>query len=152
MSNLFRGRTLTEANEKARAALGDEIVMCDTRRVKREGLAGLLGGVEYEVEVELDVAPPLPPPSDIEPKWTAPKPFARGVYDDDDDDLRSPHADVSSSNSEIIGLRREVRQMRALLRRLSKNTTPWKTTAGAKRHRWPLGADHHPSDAQGCRR
>lgn len=51
-TQLFRARTLEDARRAAAAALGDDLVVVMTRKVRRAGIAGLLGGNEFELVAE----------------------------------------------------------------------------------------------------
>ena len=50
MAHTFTGRTLVEAHQAAEDTLGEDFVVLDTRRVKKKGMAGLLGGALFEIE------------------------------------------------------------------------------------------------------
>jgi flagellar biosynthesis GTPase FlhF len=43
MNRTFRGRTLSEARDAAEAALGPDVVVLQRRKVKKDGLTGMLG-------------------------------------------------------------------------------------------------------------
>jgi len=44
MSQVFRGRTLNDAQRAASAALGRDAVILTTRKVRLPGVAGVFGG------------------------------------------------------------------------------------------------------------
>lgn len=49
MHQVFRGRTLDEAKQAAVTTLGSRAVIVATRKVTRTGIAGMLGGHEFEI-------------------------------------------------------------------------------------------------------
>jgi flagellar biosynthesis protein FlhF len=119
MSNLFRGRTKIEAYAAARQALGDGFETATERRVKREGLAGMLGATDIEIEARLRAKPTidavLPEPDEPDER----RPFAARVYDLDEDDGERGASDIDD-------LKRDVRMLQSMLRRISKQTQPWR--------------------------
>src|SRR5262245_44769725 len=76
MSQVFRGRTLNEAQRAASVALGRDAVILTTRKVRLPGVAGMFGGSEFEIAA----APaPAPEPMEIDlPRKTGP--FAAAAY------------------------------------------------------------------------
>ena len=124
MPSLFRGPTIDEARAAAKRRLGPSAVVLEERCVRRNGVKGLLGATEYEVEADYP-APPAPkalPEPPMKPKRKR-APFAQGVYEE----AFEAALNASPKNEEELeSLRQEVRHMRALLHRLNRSTTPWR--------------------------
>lgn len=118
MPHTFTGRTLVEAHQAAEDTLGEDFVVLETRRVKKGGVKGLLGGAHFEIEAGVKVAATpasetkvlSPAISAAAESLAAARAFSQSAY-----------ADGSGSHAEIVRLHREVRTMRALLYRMQKN-------------------------------
>lgn len=119
MAHTFTGRTLVEAHQAAEDTLGEDFVVLDTRRVKKKGMAGLLGGALFEIEAGIKVATPeqatapkaLPPAiSAAAESLAAARAFSQSAYTDN-----------SAAQAEIVRLHREVRAMRGLLYRMQNH-------------------------------
>jgi len=98
--------------------LGEDVVVLQSRRVKRKGFGGLLGSTEFEIRAGAPVRNlPDPPPSNkgTEMTWSPHMPFANRAYDDEFDQ-RSPR-----TRSHHEKLEDEVRAMRAMLFRMSRS-------------------------------
>lgn len=125
MPSLFRGPTIDEARAAAKRRLGPSAVVLEERCVRRNGVKGLLGATEYEVEADYP-APPAPKALPEPPLKKSPRrrsPFAQGVYEE----AFEAALNASPKNEEELeSLRQEVRHMRALLHRLNRSTTPWR--------------------------
>jgi flagellar biosynthesis protein FlhF len=93
-TQVFRARTLEEARRAATAALGDDLVVVMTRKVRRAGIAGLLGSSEFELVAERPEA--LAATGTDAPKVPVKARnniFAQGVYE------AAPSAAPSSENA-----------------------------------------------------
>ncbi len=120
MSHVFRGRTLIEARRAAEAELGAEVVVLDTRRVKREGVAGLFGGTELEITA--GVRGPSEDVSEDEPASSGETPsrplhFAAAAYDSESKSVTR----VADNN--MTRLNAEVRAMRGMIHGLTRSPT-----------------------------
>lgn len=118
MAHTFSGRTLVEAHQAAEEALGEDFVVLDTRRVKKKGMAGLLGGVLFEIEAGVKVEEAVTPKA-LSPaisvaaeSLAAARAFSQSAYTDN-----------TAAQAEIVRLHREVRAMRALLYRMQNHPT-----------------------------
>lgn len=118
MSHVFRGRTLTEAQKAAERELGGDVVVLDKRKVKQKGVAGLLGGTEFEITAGVAVTEDIEQDVHLSLRATAPakkKLFASGAYDD------SLAPGSRSSAREMAKLNAEVRAMRGMIHALSRS-------------------------------
>jgi flagellar biosynthesis protein FlhF len=114
---LFRGNTLQQAHAAAKSSLGDDCQVVRQGAVTKNGMRGWLGAKEFEVEAESAPPPPEAPARSVN------KPFARAAYE-----LAAAAATVQSSSDgqELEQLHREVRHLRAMLHRLTRNAAPVK--------------------------
>jgi flagellar biosynthesis protein FlhF len=110
---LYRGRTLDEAKQRAQAELGTDPVVLMTRKIPRAGLGRWLGLKDIEI-----AALPQPPAT---PRVPTPKqPFALGVYKVPGTPA-PPASAPPSQEGDLAELRAEVRrEMRALSALVSK--------------------------------
>jgi flagellar biosynthesis protein FlhF len=92
MLQTFRGRTLVEARKAAEAALGPDVVILTTRKVRRPGFIGFFG----VADVEIAAAPPEREPPQPKPRAL----FTEAAYG----------ATASRNDADISTLRTEVRQ------------------------------------------
>lgn len=104
----FRAKTLEEASQAARRALGDDAIVLTTRKVPRGGVGRLLG--MSDIEVGASAAPTETPAEPVRPfRAQRALPFARGVYEVESDKKADPQSELMNA------LRSEVRtQVRSL--------------------------------------
>jgi flagellar biosynthesis protein FlhF len=108
-TQVFRGRTLAEAKKAASLALGPDAVVLTTRRVRRPGVSGLLGGVDVEIAAAAVPATEAGPAA-------GKGPFASAAY------VRSQQPD---SRDGLATLRSELRaEIRAMKVALSRTNEP----------------------------
>jgi len=133
MNRTFRGRTLSEARDAAEAALGPDVVVLQRRKVKKDGLTGMLGATEFEIDVGTHITLPMLEDAAAEApaargygqaKLAVREPmpslqFARAVYDDAEEKPES--VEQRASTADIARLENEVRAVRAMLYRLSSS-------------------------------
>jgi flagellar biosynthesis protein FlhF len=119
-TQVFRGRTLLDARQRAVETLGNGAVILTTREVKRGGLAGMFGGVDVEVAAASTNAPgQAPTRSSDGSRWSGtPGPFASSAY-------ATSHAKPAEDTDALAALRAEVRgEMRAMKLALARSATP----------------------------
>jgi flagellar biosynthesis protein FlhF len=102
---VFRGRTLKDAQRVAMQRLGSEVMILTTRTVPRTGLSGLLGGSEIEIAA---VAPAKEDPA--RPTESLPARFAPGAYVTAQP-KSSGGGDLSALRAELKGDIRTIKQM-----------------------------------------
>ncbi len=107
----FLGKTQAEARAKAEAELGQDLTIVATRSIRKEGIAGMLGGGGVEITV---LAPAKEPAKTILPQTRdASRPFAPRVYD-----RETPKV---TSSDPLASLRAEVRtEIRAMKTAIAK--------------------------------
>jgi flagellar biosynthesis protein FlhF len=101
---LFRGRTLKEAQRAAMQKLGPDAMIISTRTVPRTGLSGLFGGSE----VEVGAVAPARDEAARGPSSSPPR-FAPGAYASPA--LKAPAPDLSALRAELKGDIRTIKQM-----------------------------------------
>lgn len=122
----FRGPTADAARQLAVAALGEDIVVCTSRTIKRQGLLGLLG----MSEVELAVTPKEPEVKRTkEPaRAEAKRPFATAVYRPEVQ--KEPGDNLALIRSELRG---ELRLLRAAMAKPTTRVSEMATEIAALR-------------------
>jgi flagellar biosynthesis protein FlhF len=100
---VFRGRTMKEAQRAAMQRLGSEVMILTTRTVPRTGLSGLLGGSEIEIAAMAPAKDGGRPPESLPPQ------FAPGAYVTAP--ARPPQGDISALRAELKGDIRTIKQM-----------------------------------------
>jgi flagellar biosynthesis protein FlhF len=114
-TQVFRAKTIEDAREAAKGALGDDAVILTTRQIPRTGLAGLFGqrDVEIAAAVVRDSAPPPPVYSraSLRPKNAL---FAASAYADEE--RSAPVDQLAALRAEVRG---ELRAMKVSLGRAS---------------------------------
>jgi flagellar biosynthesis protein FlhF len=119
MTHVFRGKTLLDAKRTAYRELGEDAVIVTTRSVAKDGLAGLLGGAEFEVSA-------MTPASEAKATAakstyplalkTPPGPFNPQVY-------KTEPPPKAEQLDELVGLRAQVRsELRAMKGTLAKSS------------------------------
>jgi len=120
-TQVFRAKTLLEARQQAVQTLGQGAVILTTREVKRSGIGGVFGGMDFEV------AAAVLGPTDHTPARVSQRPFTPGAY------AAAPErAKPTIGEREILAsLRAEVHgEMRAMKLALARNATPTADLAG----------------------
>jgi flagellar biosynthesis protein FlhF len=106
MPQVFRGRTMQEAQRAASVALGRDAVILTSRKVRRVGMAGLFGAAEFEVAA----VPPAPATAIEAPRGS--KLFAAAAYKNDEPEARTPTSDVAKLRNELRG---EIRALKSAI-------------------------------------
>jgi flagellar biosynthesis protein FlhF len=120
MTHVFRGKTLLDAKRTAYRELGEDAVIVTTRHIAKDGLAGLLGGAEFEVSAMTAASEAKASPRSTYPNAlktvTPPGPFNAAVY-------KAEAPPKNEQLDELVGLRAQVRsELRAMKGTLAKST------------------------------
>jgi flagellar biosynthesis protein FlhF len=101
---VFRGRTLKEAQHAAMQKLGSEVMILTTRTVSRTGLSGLLGGSEIEIAAVVAAKDAAPRSAESPALRFAPGAYAAPAP-------KPTGGDVSALRAELKGDIRSLKQM-----------------------------------------
>jgi flagellar biosynthesis protein FlhF len=105
-TQVFRGKTLIDARQQAVHVLGKGAVILTTREVKRAGIGGLFGAMDFEVAAAV-----APPPSDTKARFTQ-GPFAPSAYADTSTPTK---AQAFMDPGSLGALRADIRAMKMAL-------------------------------------
>jgi flagellar biosynthesis protein FlhF len=110
-TQVFRAKTLVDARQQALQILGKGAVILTTREVKRSGLGGMFGGVDFEVAAAV-----VPSAGDVRGGRFSQAPFAQSAYAD-----ASPPSKAApvEDRGNLGAIRAEIRAVKMAL---SKNT------------------------------
>jgi flagellar biosynthesis protein FlhF len=115
MTHVFRGKTLLDAKRTAYRELGSDAVIVTTRHISKDGLAGLLGGGEFEVSAMTPASEAKSSAKSTYPlaTKTPPGPFTPAAY--------KTEPPKTEQLDELVGLRAQVRsELRAMKGTLAK--------------------------------